>query len=241
MPAKSILTAFAVDRITNEQIRIPLSTFSFGLRSSSAVNTIDVSDEADFLVMSKFEGMNTVYPDIDERVLDKWRRKVKDRASNLLIARRFVLPAPGLSILAFYSNKPLVGVDLWSIKGATDKDAQILALWFNSTVNLLQVYILRVLDTWMKIHDYTLKEFLIPELTKLERKELLELFNEVRSVRLPSISEQLKQRDSIRRKIDAAILRVLGFDENEIDNLLSEIYPLLVDEIERLKIFMTSK
>lgn len=233
----------AVDRITNEQIRIPLSTFSFGLRSSSAVNTIDVSDEADFLVTSKFEGMNIVYPGVDERVLEKWQRKVKDRASNLLIARGFVLPAPGLSVLAFYSNKPLVGVDLWSIKGVTDKNAQILALWFNSTVNLLQVYVLRTLDTWMKIHEYTLNEFLTLNFTKLrkkEKQELLNLFDEVGTTKLPSILEQLKQRHSIRRKIDTTILKILGFTENEIEELLDELYPLLIDEIERLRIFMKS-
>jgi hypothetical protein len=231
----------AVDRITNEQIKIPLSMFSPGLRSSSGVNTIDVSDEADFLVMSKFEKMKTVYPDIDERVLEKWRKKIKERAANLLIARRFVLPAPGLSAVAFYSSRPLVGVDLWSIKKETDEDARILALWFNSTINLLQVYTLRALDTWMKIHDYTLKEFLILNLTKLEREKLLELFDEVKSTALPSIFEQLKQKNPMRRKIDAAVLKVLGFNGNEIDDLLNELYPLLVDEFERLKIFMKSK
>jgi len=234
----------AVDRITNEQIRIPTSVVSFGLRSSSNVNTLDVSDESDFLLLSQFKGIERVCPGLNASTFEKWQKKVKERASNLLIARRFVLPAPGLSVLAFYSSRPIVGVDLWSIKELYDEDAKILALWFNNSVNLLQVYVLRTLDTWMKIHDYTLNEFLILNFTKLsqkEKQELIDLFNEVKATRLPSILEQLKQRNPVRHKIDATILKVMGFAESEIDKLLDELYSLLGDEIKRLKIFMIPK
>jgi len=229
------------DKISGEELSLPLSALAHGLRSSSKVDTIDVSKESDFIVTAYFENVDKVCPNISRDTLKKWKRKIYERASNCLIARRFVLPAPGLSFLAFYSDKPIVGADMWCVKGLSDEDAKILALWFNSTLNLLQVYVLRTLDTWMKIHDYTLKEFLTLDTTRLdqdERKELLELFNEVGTVKLPSILQQLKQKHPTRRKIDKTILKILGFDEKEIDERLDELYTLLADEIERLGIFM---
>jgi tRNA1(Val) A37 N6-methylase TrmN6 len=230
-----------IDKISGEELLIPLSALAYGLRSSSKVSTLDVSDESDFIITTYCENINKICHDISKGTLDKWRDKIYERASNCLIARRFVLSAPGLSLLAFYSSKPIVGADMWCVKGLSDEDAKILVLWFNSTVNLLQVHVLRTLDTWMKIHDYTLKEFSVLDLTKLNqnvKKELLELFGEVSNIKLPSILQQLKQNHPIRRKIDGVILKILGFDEKEVDSLLNELYTLLVDEIERLEIFM---
>lgn len=137
----------------------------------------------------------------------------------------------------------MVGVDMWCIKGLSKKEAKMQALWFNSTLNLLQVYLLRTLDTWMKIHDYTLTEFLSLDTTKLtkeQRQELLALFKEIRTIELPSILGQLKQKHPIRQKIDKMFLKILGFSENEMKKILDELYPLLIDEIERLKVFMKS-
>jgi type I restriction-modification system DNA methylase subunit len=229
------------DKISGEELLIPYSALLHGLRSPSKVSTIDVSNESDFIVGDYFEGVNKVCHGISKDTLNKWKSKVQERASNCLIARRFVLLAPGLSLLAFYSDKPLVGADMWCVKGLSGENAKILALWFNSTLNILQIYVLRTLDTWMKIHDYTLKEFLTLDMTKLDeetKKKLLELFNEVSTVKLPSLLQQLKQNHPIRRKIDKTILKILGFNEEEIDELLNELYILLADEIERLKIFM---
>jgi len=169
---------------------------------------------------------------------------VESRASNLLIARRFVLPAPGLSVLAFYSDNPMVGVDMWSIKGLSNEEAKLQALWFNSTLNLLQVYLLRTLDTWMKIHDYTLNEFVFlntEKLTQKERTELLMLFDKIGHTELPSILTQLKQKHNLRRELDMAFLKIFGYDETDARRLLDQTYELLSEEIIRLKIFMKEK
>lgn len=234
-------TIVAKDRLLHEEAKIPLSSLGCGLRSSSGVKTIDVSTEADFIVLSKFKDVNKVCPTITDETLKKWNDKIAGRASNFLIARRFVLPAPGLSVLAFYSDKPVVGVDMWCIKGLPKKEAKLQALWFNSTLNLLQVYLQRTLDTWMKIHDYTLNEFLslnTKELNQEDRKELLTLFKEVGTVKLPSILGQLKQKHSMRQKLDKTFLRILGYTEDEANHILNRVYPLLIAEIEKLKVFM---
>jgi len=231
----------ARDRLLNQEAKIPLSSVGHGLRSSSGVKTIDVSTQADFIVLSKFKDVNKVCPTITDSTLKKWNNKVVERAANFLIARRFVLPAPGLSALAFYSDNPIVGVDMWCIKGLSKEEAKLQTLWFNSTLNLLQVYLLRTLDTWMKIHDYTLDEFLFLNTKKLsqeQRKVLLKLFKEIGTIELPSILGQLKQKHPIRQKLDKTFLKIFGYTEDKTNNILSELYPLLIDEIEKLKIFM---
>jgi len=231
----------AKERFFNEEAKIPLTSLSYGLRSSSGVRTVDVSTQTDFVIIKNFGDLNKVCPGIKKTTLKKWKEKVESRSSNLLIARRFVLPAPGLSVLAFYSDKPMVGVDMWSIKGLSNEEAKLQALWFNSTLNLLQVYLLRTLDTWMKIHDYTLNEFVflnIGELSQKERKELLTLFDEFGNTELPSILTQLKQKHNLRRKVDMAFLKIFGYDETDARRLLDQIYELLSEEIIRLKIFM---
>jgi len=214
------------------------------LRSSSGVKTIDVSTRTDFIIIKKFRDLNKVCPGIKRTTLKKWKEKVEARASNFLIARRFVLPAPGLSVLAFYSDKPMVGVDMWSIKGLSNEEAKLQALWFNSTINLLQVYLLRTLDTWMKIHDYTLNEFVsinTGKLTQKERKELLRLFDQFGNTELPSILTQLKQRHDLRMRLDMAFLKIFGYNETDARRLLDQIYAILSEEIIRLKIFMKEK
>lgn len=234
----------ARDRLLREEAKIPLSSLGHGLRSSSGVKTIDVSTQSDFIVLSKFKDVHKVCPTATDAILRKWNEKVTQRASNFLIARRFVLPAPGLSALAFYSDKPIVGVDMWCIKELPKEDAKLQVLWFNSALNLLQVYLLRTLDTWMKIHDYTLEEFLslnAKAITEEQRRELLTLFKEIGTIELPSILGQLKQKHPIRQKLDKTFLEILGYTENEANNLLDRLYPLLISEIERLKIFMLSK
>ena len=236
-------TVVAKDRFLLEEARIPLSSLGYGLRSSSGVKTIDVSAHTDFVVLSKFKHIIKVCPTVTDITLRKWKEKVEEKASNFLIARRFVLPAPGLSVLAFYSDTPIVGVDMWCIKELPREEAKLQALWFNSTLNLLQVYLLRTLDTWMKIHDYTLEEFLslnTKVLTEKQKKGLLTLFEEIGTIELPSIVGQLKQKHPMRSKLDKTLLNILGYTENEADNLLDKLYPLIIDEIERLKIFMRS-
>jgi len=237
-------TLFAKERFFNEDAVIPLASVAYGLRSSSGVKTIDVSTRTDFIIIKKFRDLNKVCPGIKRTTLKKWKEKVEARASNFLIARRFVLPAPGLSVLAFYSDKPMVGVDMWSIKGLSNEEAKLQALWFNSTINLLQVYLLRTLDTWMKIHDYTLNEFVsinTGKLTQKERKESLRLFDQFGNTELPSILTQLKQRHDLRMRLDMAFLKIFGYNETDARRLLDQIYAILSEEIIRLKIFMKEK
>jgi ferredoxin-type protein NapH len=229
----------AKDRMLKDEVEIPVSSVGYGLRSSSGIKTIDVSNKEDFIVLSKFRDANRVLPGITDKTLESWKHIVEERATNFLIARRFALPIPALSALAFYSDNPIVGVDMWSIKGLSNEEAKLQTLWFNSTPNLLQVYMLRTSDAWIDIHDYTLNElnFLNTEkLSQTQRMQLMNLFREISAAELPSILTQLEEKHPLRLRLDIAILKILDYDEAEAIKILNQLYPLLVEEIKKLKV-----
>jgi hypothetical protein len=232
----------AKDRMLREEVEIPVSSVGYGLRSSFGIKTIDVSNREDFIISSKFRDVNKVCPGITDKTLESWKHNVEERATNFLIARRFVLSAPDLSALAFYSDNPIVGVDIWGIKGLSNEEAKLQTLWFNSTPNLLQAYMLQTSDARMMIHDYTLHEFNFlntEKLSQMQRRELMNLFREMGAAELPSILTQLEHKHPLRLKLDIAILKILGCDEAEAIRILNQLYPLLVEEIKKFRFFMT--
>jgi hypothetical protein len=230
------------------ETKIPMKVLSRGLRRASYVDTIDVSDTSDYLILSWFEGIEDMakaaLTDKELRVfrktgIESWQNKFKDRASHVLFSRRLDISAPGTSLTAFYSNTPVVGVDLWCIHEVEEEQAKILALWLNSTLGLLQTLILRTetRGPGMKVHDYMLSEMLVPKTNKFsdgELKQLLKTFQAVKDIRFPSILDQLRNNNPSRRLIDSAWLEALGY-KGDSDKLLDRLYSSLVKEIELLK------
>jgi len=50
--------------------------------------------------------------------------------------------------------------------------------------------------------------------------------------------KQLKDKFPARVAIDKTVLKVLGFNDDEIDRILDSLYPALANEIEQLKTLM---
>jgi hypothetical protein len=67
---------------------------------------------------------------------------------------------------------------------------------------------------------------------------LLAVFEEIKDVAFPSVLEQLRGRFWARVEIDKVILKVLGFNETETNQLLDYLYPALTKEIQQLKTLM---
>lgn len=217
-------------------------------RRASYVDTIDVSDTSDYLILSWFEGIEDMakaaLTDEERRAFRKsriksWQNKFKERASHVLFSRRFDISASGTSLIAFYSETPIVGVDLWCIREVEKEQAKILTLWLNSSLGLLQTLILRTetRGPWMKVHDYMLSEMLVPNIDKFsdgELRKILETFETVKDIKFPSILDQLRDNNPSRRLIDATWLEVLGY-KGDPDKLLDRLYSSLAREIELLK------
>jgi type I restriction-modification system DNA methylase subunit len=237
----------ARNRFTNETIEIASKKLCYGVRRASGMNIIDLSDSQDFVVIEPFEGIERLLPSKSvqnfKRHCESWRQYVRSRFGKFLVSRRFNLSASGTHFLAYYSREPTTGQNLWSLKGANDEEARILSLWFNSTLNLLQVYLQRVETegAWMEINDGMLNSFLlldIGSLSKNEKKQLLDLFEKIGMTESPSILDQLKNEFAPRKKLDIMLLRIMGYSENDADLLLDYLYPALAEEIEKLKTLM---
>lgn len=145
--------------------------------------------------------------------------------------------------MLFFSEQATTGQNLWSLKNIDDEEAKILTLWFNSTLNLLQIYLQRIetRGAWMEINKEMINNFVLPNLTLIDinqKRNLLALFEESKKIKFPSIMDQLKNNFSTRIKIDKEILKMLGFEEKQADNLIGDLYPELYQEINRLKELM---
>jgi predicted DNA-binding transcriptional regulator len=128
-----------------------------------------------------------------------------------------------------------VGIDLWSLKGIDKEYSKILALWLNSSINILQLLYMGVAceGPWMKLHDYMLDRLLVPnpgKLTKKEKEELLEIFSKHGKTPFISITEQLKNGDKNRKMIDKTWLKMIGY-KGEPEQFLTELYNSISEEI----------
>jgi len=235
-------------RFLDKEITVPLNTVYRALRRVAGIKRIDITDNLDYVISKKFpklsEFLETAIGKADTRFITKWEKYVNERLGNFVVVRRLDISAPGSSSLAFYSSVPVAPPGVaWSHKIPSDNDAKILTLWFNSSLNILQTLLNRkeTRGAFLQIDKYTLEELQVlnpKTLSESEKRLLLDIFKEVKNLDFPSILSQLKNRFSARVKIDNAILKILGFSDDEIKRTLDCLYPALANEIEQLKTLM---
>lgn len=239
----------ARNRFTEKKIKIPLNTVKRALRRVSLIDRIDVTDSSDYVLIDSFReeedyfkhSLSAVRPEKWET----WQKFVKDRMCNLALVRRTDISARRTHALAFFSSNLIAPSGLaWAVK-TEDESARILCLWFNSTLNVLQLLLERkeTRGAFLQLDEYVLEELKAPDLTKLSDSEidqLLNVFEKVRDVELPSILDQLKRKNPYRQAIDRAWLEILGY-EGDADELLDGLYESLADEIELLKRLMAER
>jgi len=235
----------ARNRHTGKEVTIPRTAIKAALRRLSKVDTIDISDKFDYVVVENFHKIDQFLPQkVGRRELNQWKECVEARSANLIINWRFDISATGTNTLAFWSATPVTPTKMmWSIRNLPEEDSKILCLWFNSTMNILQILAERVetRGAFLEIFEYILETFLVPDPRRLPpeyRKRLLKLYDNVSRAKLPSILEQLINRDSVRLKIDKAWMEIFGFDTHEIEEIIAFLYPALANEINILKALM---
>ncbi|MEM2937502.1 MAG: N-6 DNA methylase [Candidatus Bathyarchaeia archaeon] len=238
----------AEHRFLQKSLTIPIFALERGFRRPAGCDIVDISNDLDYILVDKFPDASQLFPNEEQAKkalidISRWKKIISLKKANLVISRRFDLSARGTKFLAFFSTTPIFGVDMWSIKGFNDEDAKIFALWFNSALNLLQLLIHRTetRGAWIKLHEYQIRNSMIlnpKTLTMQEKLALLDLFERIKTGKFPCVLEQLRGRFWARVEIDKAILKVLGFNETETNQLLDYLYPALAKEIEQLKTLM---
>jgi len=238
----------AENRATGYQVKVPKKAISPSLRRHSGVGYIDISKATDYVIVDNFEGIERFIS--EDALLKKfrrdaklWRQYVETRLCALIILRKFDFSASGTSVFAFYSDLPAAPGDLWGMAGLEADEARILAAWYNSTPNLLQMFLNRTetRGAWMKIDASALRQSYVlnyPGLQTSEKRELLSIMKRMAATKSPSILNQLNNHYDLRRELDEAILEVLGFGQTEVNRILKSMYPRLASEINMLKDLM---
>lgn len=199
----------AENRATGYQVTVPKKAISPSLRRHSGVGYIDISKMTDYVIVDKFDGIERFIT--EDALLKKFTKAVKSwsqyvdaRLCNLIVLRKFDFSASGTSVFAFYSDLPAAPGDLWGLLGLESEEARILAAWYNSTPNLLQMFLNRTetRGAWMKIDASALKQSYVlnyPELRASEKRSLLSTIRRMAEVKCPSILKQLDDRYVPRR------------------------------------------
>jgi tRNA1(Val) A37 N6-methylase TrmN6 len=235
-------------RFIEADVTVPLRAVRRALRRISGVKNMEIKEKADYVISENFphieDFLKLATGKSDASFINKWKKYVEERLGNLIIVRRMDISAKGSCMMAFYSPTLLAPPGIsWSIRAPSDEDAKILALWFNSSINILQTLINRkeTRGAFLQIDEYTLKTFRVvnpSKLNSLEKGLLLETLDKVKDVSFPCVLEQLRSRFWARVEIDRAVLKALGFNEQETNQILDYLYPALTKEIEQLKTLM---
>lgn len=237
--------------LTTLKFEVPKKFLRRTIRRPTSIKTIDVTRELDHVIIkpwdekefSQLQKIASIKMTSD--LMASIRTDVENRMGNLFVVRRLDLSAPRTYALAFYSSKPAAPVKLlWSLK-TSDENAKILSLFFNSSINLLQILLQRseTRGAFIGLSKYILNDFSVIDPSKLsqsEKKYLLNIFNKVAQHEMPSLLDQLKLKHLTRRLIDHAFLKVFDY-KGDINKLLDRLYESLAKEIIILKKMMAEK
>jgi hypothetical protein len=188
------------DKFVDVEITVPKKAIIPALRRPSGLQSIDISAEIDYAVISRFAGDKQFFVkslvkkgNNISTYVKKWRDYLESRKTNLTVSRRFDLSAPSTVAMAFYSDELVSPCKmLWAIQGLKSDEAKILALWFNSTFNISQILSMRAetRGAFMGLDQYILKQFQVlnpATLTKQQKNQIVKCFDMNAKTKLPSI------------------------------------------------------
>jgi len=229
----------------NEPLKIERAKLKKGLKTITGVNRIDITQLNDYIILDAFNGFKKVLTlsryEKDKINWEKVKEEAKKKSTFITVFRRFNPFSPNTALLSVYSEKTFIPTDAFKIFKCEDKeDGKILNLYFNSIVSLVKLLsnAQQTTGQFSDVKDTDFLLFKILDLDKLSEKEkqtFLDLFEKLKNVEFPSIIEQLEQKFWARVELDKAILSVLGFSNEEVDEWLPKVYGALVDELKAMK------
>ncbi|MGD2248004.1 MAG: N-6 DNA methylase [Candidatus Methanofastidiosia archaeon] len=211
------------------------------LRTISNNKYMKISEKTDFVVIKNFQEAHKFFYNKRAKyrnMLPQWKHYVKKRMGNLVILRRFVINAPGTFHVCYYTPDLIAPPGTAWVLNLNDDDAKILCLWFNSSINLAQIFFKRIEDVWIDIHKYMLHDFYVINtkvLSNKEKEKLLHIFELYQKKEMPSLVEQYTAGGEYKRDLDTVILSILGFNDAQIDDILQELYHALKTQFKALQ------
>lgn len=239
----------AKNRFTKEIVRIPKDSVVKQVRRLSGVTTMDLSSDTEFIVSRPFPGieglLRKAYPENQARIFESrirrdWTEKVRHGLSNIVLARRIDLSAPGTCVTSSCSSDPFfLSANTWGIRRLSEDDARIMTMWFNSSLFMLEILSKRTQTrgSWGQID----KNFLFQmnsmdpsRMSSAEKNKLLKVFQRLRPDPA-SLVKQFQSSTANRVEIDTAFLEILRVPEESRPRLVQEIHEAVYNKLTSLK------
>ncbi len=231
---------------TDFSYQIPSSCCEKALRTLTGVKTMKLEKDFDYFITSSFADFKEIsrFSKFKKRENFDWKwlnNKAKGKKGHFALASRLGIESPNTSVIAVYSDEPFITTNTQKVFPNLDKNqAKIFCLFFNSIIGIMQILLHKGQATGMYGHikepHLALFKFLdVDNLQNKEIEKLLLVFDEIKNVEFPSIVEQIEKRFPQRVKMDIAILEVLGYKKGEINELLPELYEVILSELKNEK------
>jgi hypothetical protein len=223
------------------RVEIPKFAVRPTTRTAAGMETLEITDPPDYIVVERFPGDNQFWDDPDpDALLQRRLPHLESRETFLIAAGRnnINLIAPGTHLLAFVSTRRIPPTwNFWSLQTSKLEDSKLLSLWWNSTFHLVQLMENRaeVGGAWVGwLKDTLLKLRVINSaaLPKEAKKELLDVYDQWKHEPFPTLVEQLKTRFEGRVAIDRAVGKAVWGEEKTPD--MVSLYDTLASRIEWL-------
>lgn len=210
------------------------------LRSLTSLRRMDVSGAEDFIAIAPYPAFSRVAQLASWRGSMDWdtvEREARSKLTQLAIPRKFNFYSPNFHLFGFYDDSPYTPFDfLKGVRVDNPGDARILCLFFNSIAFISQAFAYReetqVRFPELREEDLGLLQILdVSRLSAENRSSLLKLFDRLRRVEFPSLTDQLELKYEPRVALDREILRLLEVGPDaRIDEMLDLTYGCLVAE-----------
>jgi len=226
-----------------KNIKINKNKTIAALRSLTGIKQIDITKYSDYIIFSNYNEANLIekfymHKKINWTKIENYVKRLK--GCNVIVPDKINLSSPNTFVISVYSEKAIVPSNMmYLFYTKNSDDSKILCLFLNSVVNISQFILNRpeTLGTYFRMRIEDWKEVYILNENSLNNDEkimLLNLFEKLKNIEIPSILDQFEKRFWAREELDRTILKVLGFSNKEIDEWLPKIYDVIVEELKAI-------
>ena len=177
----------------------------------------------------------------------EWPNVIRNGSAKVIMPGRVNLAAPGTRLMAIRASDPIFMCGfMWGFSAHSAEDEKLLTLWLNTAVFFFQLLSLQTVTegSWVKLHSKHFAKAQVLDMEALSRSvkdRLLELYDEMKYVKWPSLLDQYSSPPKERRRLDAEVLKVLGVSTAQVDGTLDAIYAANAKTLRTMKATMTSE
>ena len=211
------------------------------IRTATDVNTLNIENKLDYLITEPSDDYDELLSITSIRNKHRWSysrysAELDSKWTNMVTSRRFRPNSKNTYLFAFYSEEEFVPNNIFKIITLKEEEAKINTLYLNSVMGILNLILLKeqTTEAYTDIQQGDLNQFDIIDVSKLDdntKRELLELYDEMKDKEFDSLTTQFEQETQSRVMLDTKLLLALGFSRNEITQLLPEVYKAIAFEL----------